>query len=141
MKDKHYRVLMELRPCLEGVAGIPQETRLLFAALRDIESIETHGLINHPIRVLTPGIRVGARFSDRRVHRKYGIMSRFIISQRMTPYRTSSIASAISSSSATVGPRSLPKVSWACRSAYIISRERHSQISFGMRSSPSPCRI
>src|SRR5512132_984420 len=88
MKDKHYRVLMELRPCLEGVAGIPQETRLLFAALRDIESIETHGLINHPIRVLTPGIRVGARFSDRRVHRKYGIMSRFIISQRMTPYRT-----------------------------------------------------
>lgn len=34
------RVLMELRPALDGHYGIPQETRLLFAALAGLEQVE-----------------------------------------------------------------------------------------------------
>ncbi len=40
------RVLMELRPCFDGYAGIPQETRLLFAALVRSSNFETGGLLN-----------------------------------------------------------------------------------------------
>lgn len=41
------KVLMELRPAGEGFAGIPQETRLLFSALRADERIALCGLLNH----------------------------------------------------------------------------------------------
>ena len=40
------RVLMELRPCFDGYAGIPQETRLLFAALVRSPNFEIGGLLN-----------------------------------------------------------------------------------------------
>src|ERR1041385_7606743 len=50
-RKKPLLVLMELRPAFEGFAGIPQETRLLFAAFRQLENtVETVGLINHPNR-------------------------------------------------------------------------------------------
>lgn len=45
-KDRPPRVLMELRPCFDGYAGIPQETRLLFAALARSPSFEVGGLLN-----------------------------------------------------------------------------------------------
>jgi glycosyltransferase involved in cell wall biosynthesis len=51
------KVLMELRPCFEHFAGIPQETRLLFRSLSVMDNIETTGLINHPIRMLERGLR------------------------------------------------------------------------------------
>jgi glycosyltransferase involved in cell wall biosynthesis len=41
------RMLMELRPALEGFAGIPQETRLLFSYLQDFNGdLKVDGLIN-----------------------------------------------------------------------------------------------
>lgn len=43
---------MELRPCFEGFAGIPQETRLVFSMLNRIDNVEVTGLINHAARYL-----------------------------------------------------------------------------------------
>ena len=40
------RVLMELRPCFDGYAGIPQETRLLFSAFARSPDFEAGGLLN-----------------------------------------------------------------------------------------------
>ncbi len=40
------RVLMELRPCFDGYAGIPQETRLLFSTFARSPDIEAGGLLN-----------------------------------------------------------------------------------------------
>lgn len=40
------RVLMELRPCFDGYAGIPQETRLLFSAFARSPGLEAGGLLN-----------------------------------------------------------------------------------------------
>lgn len=39
------RVLVDLRPALGGYAGIPQEARLLFSALRQLPGVEVHGLL------------------------------------------------------------------------------------------------
>lgn len=39
------RVLVDLRPALGGHAGIPQEARLLFCALRQLPGMEVHGLL------------------------------------------------------------------------------------------------
>jgi glycosyltransferase involved in cell wall biosynthesis len=46
------RVLMELRPCFDGFAGIPQETRVLFSSFHDLPGIDPVGLINHSARRL-----------------------------------------------------------------------------------------
>lgn len=45
-------VLMELRPCFDGFAGIPQETRVLFSAFHDLPGINPAGMINHSNRRL-----------------------------------------------------------------------------------------
>jgi len=39
------KILLELRPALEGFAGIPQETRLLFSILRSLDSFDAEGMI------------------------------------------------------------------------------------------------
>ncbi len=39
------KLLLELRPALDGHAGIPQETRLLFSGLAGMDGIEVQGLI------------------------------------------------------------------------------------------------
>lgn len=44
-KNNKPKVLLELRPAMEGFAGIPQETRLLFSILKSIEGIEAEGMI------------------------------------------------------------------------------------------------
>ncbi|MDB5972041.1 MAG: hypothetical protein JWQ90_4491 [Hydrocarboniphaga sp.] len=89
------RVLMELRPCYEGYAGIPQETRLLFSALNELESVEVVGLLNHPIHPLARTLKAGETFDDSNVHRKYNLLSRFIANQRAPrPHGTLANASA-----------------------------------------------
>src|SRR3954447_20915291 len=45
-------VVLELRPALDGFAGIPQETRLLFKCLKGLGQFQTHGLLQHSSRVL-----------------------------------------------------------------------------------------
>ncbi len=45
-RTRPIRVLMELRPCFDGYAGIPQETRLLFSAFARSPDFEAGGLLN-----------------------------------------------------------------------------------------------
>ncbi len=44
---KKLRVLVDLKPALDGYAGIPQESRLLFSTLLENNQYETHGLLQH----------------------------------------------------------------------------------------------
>ena len=46
------RILQELRPAAEGFAGIPQETRLLFAMLNSNSGLDLTGLLNSHNRLL-----------------------------------------------------------------------------------------
>ncbi len=46
------KVLVELRPALDGHAGIPQETRLLYRALAAMPGVEVEGLIQSSNKVL-----------------------------------------------------------------------------------------
>lgn len=50
------KVLVDLRPAFAGHAGIPQETRLLFAGLRQLDGLEVDGLLQSSNRVLPPGL-------------------------------------------------------------------------------------
>ncbi len=48
------RLLIDLKPALDGFAGIPQETRLLFANLKHLdEGFEVEGLIQHGSGILS----------------------------------------------------------------------------------------
>jgi glycosyltransferase involved in cell wall biosynthesis len=55
---KSLGVLLEMRPALEGHAGIPQETRLLFRGLSLLRGIEVEGLMQSSERVLAKGLNV-----------------------------------------------------------------------------------
>jgi glycosyltransferase involved in cell wall biosynthesis len=57
------RILVDLKPAFDGFAGIPQETRLLFRALRGLSMCETAGLVQHGGRHLRAGLRVDERRS------------------------------------------------------------------------------
>jgi glycosyltransferase involved in cell wall biosynthesis len=75
------KILLEMRPALLGHAGIPQETRLLFRALRRIEGVEVQGLIQSGDRVLARGLpsdvdRIRRMSVDARINR----LSRVVIS-------------------------------------------------------------
>jgi len=76
------KILLELRPALDGHAGIPQETRLLFRGLRMIESLDVDGMIIHSGRVLAkalpadPGYMNNRESADREIYK----LSRTIIS-------------------------------------------------------------
>ena len=49
-------VLLEMRPALDGYAGIPQETRLLFRGLCMMPSVEVEGLLQTSLRFLASGM-------------------------------------------------------------------------------------
>lgn len=53
--DKKLSVLLEMRPALDGYAGIPQETRLLFRGLCMMDSVEVEGLLQTSLRFLASG--------------------------------------------------------------------------------------
>jgi glycosyltransferase involved in cell wall biosynthesis len=83
--DRDLRVLLELRPAFDGHAGIPQETRLLFRALRLMEGVEAYGLIQSSGHVLAKGLPsrgVTHALDDRELYR----LSRVVISARMEIY-------------------------------------------------------
>jgi glycosyltransferase involved in cell wall biosynthesis len=56
MSKSNLRILMEMRPALDGHAGIPQETRLLFRALSMMDGITVEGLLQESGRVLAKGL-------------------------------------------------------------------------------------
>ena len=48
VKAQKLSVLVDLRPAFDGRYGIPQESRMALALLRDLEGIDSTGLIHHP---------------------------------------------------------------------------------------------
>ncbi len=76
------KILLEMRPALDGHAGIPQEARLLFRGLSTIDGLHIEGLLQSSNRVISmglapPGSSQLARLSaDRRIH----MLSRVVIS-------------------------------------------------------------
>ena len=80
---------MELRPALEGFAGIPQETRLIYSMLHGMEDVQVTGLINHYRRVLAPGLPkedkwTTAAYRHKRIHK----ISRHIVSYKQRPFQS-----------------------------------------------------
>lgn len=69
---------MDLKPALDGYAGIPQESRLLFRGLRSIESLSVHGLIQHGGRQLRPGLSDASASLSR--DQQINQLSRFVVS-------------------------------------------------------------
>jgi len=70
-----------MRPALDGHAGIPQATRLLFRGLRLIEEMEVEGLIQSSGNVLTKGLPLGANaIAAMPAHRQLNRLSRVVIS-------------------------------------------------------------
>jgi glycosyltransferase involved in cell wall biosynthesis len=49
-------ILVDLKPAMDGYAGIPQETRLLFAGFQKLPGARVQGLIQHGSRRLSGGL-------------------------------------------------------------------------------------
>ena len=83
------KILIDMRPALDGHSGIPQETRLLFQGLQSIDGVDVAGLIQHAGRVLAPGISearlatTGANSEG--VHAQFDRLSQVVISLQSTP--------------------------------------------------------
>ena len=84
------RVLLELRPALEGFAGIPQETRLLYRGLRMLDGVVVEGMLQTFAQRLSRGARdvdlQGAR--QRSAAWRINRYSRVIVSMAEKPHRT-----------------------------------------------------
>jgi glycosyltransferase involved in cell wall biosynthesis len=78
------RVLVDLKPALDGYAGIPQESRLLYRSLSAIPTLHVEGLIQHGSRRLRPALTPGGKAlsNDRRINR----LSRFVVSLYQNPH-------------------------------------------------------
>ena len=76
------KILLELRPALEGHAGIPQETRLLFRGLGQLDGVEVQGLIQSSSRFLAPGLPDPSVLGGRALsaHEKIDRLSRVVVS-------------------------------------------------------------
>ena len=83
-QKRPFRVLVDLKPALDGYAGIPQESRLLFRGLSAIEMLQVEGLIQHGGRRLRPALKFNSKpLSDaQRIDR----LSRFVVSLYEKPY-------------------------------------------------------
>lgn len=86
--QKKINVLLEMRPALEGFAGIPQEVRLLFRGLRKIDTVDVEGMIQTSHRILARGTKQGGYFwREPSAAKKINRYSRVIISMAEKPYR------------------------------------------------------
>jgi len=84
-KDRKISVLVEMRPALEGFAGIPQEVRLLFRGLRHIQGVEVEGLLQTSNRFLSAGMPDKSR---KKASRPYVLnrYSKVIVSMAEQPF-------------------------------------------------------
>jgi glycosyltransferase involved in cell wall biosynthesis len=64
IQERKLKILVELRPALEGHAGIPQEARLLFRGLGKISGFEVQGLIQSSDRFLARGLPLPPGFDN-----------------------------------------------------------------------------
>lgn len=73
---------MEMRPALEGHAGIPQETRLLFRGLSMLDKVQVEGLLQSPQWVIARGLPpTGTQGTDRlQPHQRFKRLGRVVIS-------------------------------------------------------------
>jgi glycosyltransferase involved in cell wall biosynthesis len=63
-------VLLDMRPALDGFYGIPQETRLLFAALAALLEVRVEGLLQMSTRQVKGGVAQGSTLREaERIHR------------------------------------------------------------------------
>lgn len=61
LTESAVKILLEMRPALDGYSGIPQETRLLFRGLAGISGIEVLGLLQSGNLVLEKGLPLDRR--------------------------------------------------------------------------------
>jgi glycosyltransferase involved in cell wall biosynthesis len=78
------RILMDLKPAFDGFGGIPQETRLLFSALKQEHDWRVNGLIQHGGRRLRGGLKDGDAGRD--VSKQINQLSKLIVSVSERPY-------------------------------------------------------
>ena len=83
-----HKILIDLKPAIDGYAGIPQESRLLFAALSQIKELEVEGLIQHGNQYLASGLKENAITSPAKKINKLG---KLIISITSPKKNTSTI--------------------------------------------------
>jgi glycosyltransferase involved in cell wall biosynthesis len=78
------KILVELRPALDGHAGIPQETRLLFRMLVQLHGDQVEGLIQSSSKLLAPGLKLDAsgRAAETSNDRRLNRLSRVVVSLR-----------------------------------------------------------
>lgn len=83
-KDK-ISILVEMRPALEGFAGIPQEVRLLFRGLSQIDDLEVEGMLQTSHRFLSSGMTDKLQ---RKASRPFALnrYSKVIVSMAEQPY-------------------------------------------------------
>ena len=76
------KILVELRPALEGHAGIPQETRLLFRGLGQLGGVEVQGLIQSSDRFLAAGLPNRSDLANRTLpaDKQIDCLSRVVVS-------------------------------------------------------------
>ena len=76
------KLILELRPALEGHAGIPQENRLLFRGLCQLEGLEVQGLLQSSSSVLADGLPMidGNVRHSLPSHKEVDHMSRVVVS-------------------------------------------------------------
>ena len=81
------KVLLEMRPALDGHAGIPQETRLLFRGLARVPGVEVLGLLQSGNLVLEAGLplREGRIIAERGASQHIDRMSRVVVSLQQGP--------------------------------------------------------
>lgn len=82
--EKKSRILLDLKPALDGYAGIPQETRLLFRSFRSMNGCEVEGLIQHGARKLRSAVPPRGRKLP--VSKQINRLSRVVVSLYEKPY-------------------------------------------------------
>eukprot|EP01032_Pedospumella_encystans_P009599 gene9599-11289_t len=77
------KVLVDLKPALDGYAGIPQECRLLFKGLRQMNGFEVEGLIQHGGRRLRAALPEQHHWSQ---DKQIDGLSKFVVSMYEKPF-------------------------------------------------------
>lgn len=80
------KILLEMRPALDGHAGIPQETRLLFSSLCSSANLEVDGLIQSGGNVLAKGLSEAQEASDMPADKQIDVLSRIVISLQQSQF-------------------------------------------------------
>jgi glycosyltransferase involved in cell wall biosynthesis len=78
------KILVDLKPTLDGYSGIPQEARLLFRGLRMLQRYEVEGLIQHGARKLRSAISPNGKSLT--VAKRINRLSRVVVSLYENPY-------------------------------------------------------